>query len=375
MQKYKIVVLLIAFALLLGATFLVAAENFGNPVKASEMGEIDYPYPAGDGIVKWVSTEWLEEHLYDEDLMILDVQPGFPDYIKAHIPGAVYMNEGLLRVPLNGRPCVHVPSEAIEPVLQRVGLKADVPVVVYTGKGGFNNSGDGLEQTMMTYSLARFGQDNIYVLDGGFNKWQEEGRELTKVFPEVEESDFEVNCRVSEYAISMEELKEIKDDKGVVLLDARPAKAYEGQAIWIKPGHIPGAVNLPWVRLMDEKNTCLLKSNEEIKDILKEDGVTPDKTIICSCGTSREATAEFTLLKWYLGYPDVRIYEGSFTEWSAYPENPTVTGPNPYHSEDALPEAVPEEPAVPEEETPGFGAVITVAGLLSVAYLVIRRRG
>ena len=69
--------------------------------------------------------------------------------------------------------------------------------------------------------------------------------------------------------------------------------------------------------------------DDQIRRILDERKVTPDKTVLVYCGTGREATNEFLLLKWYLGYPNVKIYEGSFTEWCAYPENPTVTGPNP----------------------------------------------
>lgn len=118
-----------------------------------------------------------------------------------------------------------------------------------------------------------------------------------------------------------------KDD--VMLLDARPPAMYEGQAVWIKPGHIPGAVNLPWANLMTEDNSRLLKPEDEIKEILKEKGISKDKTIICSCGTGREATNEFLLFKSFLGYPDVKIYEGSFTEWTSFPDNPTKTGPKP----------------------------------------------
>jgi thiosulfate/3-mercaptopyruvate sulfurtransferase len=285
-------------------------------------------YPYGEGVVKWVSTDWLEEHLEDRGLMILDVQPNVHDYIQEHIAGARYMNEGLLRVSFEGLPGRYVPPEAIQPILRRLGLKSDIPVVVYTGTGAFKGWGDGLEQTMVAYSLARFGHDNIYVLDGGLDKWKVEGKSLKKLFPKVEESDFTVQVR-SEYFIEYEEFKRIKDGEDIILLDARPPALYEGQGPWMKPGHIPGAINLPWATLMDDKNKRLLKPDEEIKALLDACGIEPYKTIICSCGTGREATNEFLLFKWYLGYPVVRIYEGSFTEWSSYPENPTVTGKNP----------------------------------------------
>jgi len=287
-----------------------------------------YPYPSGEGKVRWVSTDWLEEHLEDKYLTILDVQPNVHDYIQEHVPGAVYMNEGLLRVPLKGLPAMYVSPDSIQANFRRVGLKPDVPVVVCTGTGPFRGWGDGLEQTMMAYSLARFGHDKVYVLDGGIDKWKKEGRPLTKVFPKVEESDFTVKVR-TEYFVEYEEFKAMKDREDVILLDARPPHVYAGQGPWIKPGHIPGAINLPWANLMDDKNKRLLKPDEEIQPIIKEHGITRDKTIICSCGTGREATNEFILFKWYLGYPKVKIYEGSFTEWSSYPENPTVTGKTP----------------------------------------------
>jgi thiosulfate/3-mercaptopyruvate sulfurtransferase len=284
--------------------------------------------PCGKGPVKWVSTDWLAGHLTDEHLMLLDGQPNVHDYIQEHIPGAVYMNEGLLRVSLNGMPAKYVPSEAMEAIIRRAGLKADVPVVVYTGTGPFKGWGDGLEQTMLAYTLVRFGHDNVFVLDGGADKWKAEDKPLAKEFPRGETSDFNVRVR-REFFVEYKEFKEMKDDQDVILVDARPPALYQGQGPWIKPGHIPGAINLPWASLMDADNTRLLKPDDQIRSILRQHGIGPEKTIICSCGTGREATNEFILFKWYLDYPKVKIYEGSFTEWTSYPENSTVTGPNP----------------------------------------------
>jgi thiosulfate/3-mercaptopyruvate sulfurtransferase len=81
---------------------------------------------------------------------------------------------------------------------------------------------------------------------------------------------------------------------------------------------------------MDDKNKKLLKPDDQIQSLVQAAGATPDKTIICSCGTGREATNEFLLFKWYLGCKDVVLYEGGFTEWSSYPGNQTVTGKNPW---------------------------------------------
>ncbi len=289
----------------------------------------NYPYPPGDSEIKWVSPDWLDEK--KEDVFVLDVQPNVHDYIMGHIPGAVYMNEGLLRATRRRQPASFVPAASIEIIFGTTGISREVPVVVYSGPGVYSRCtaglGDGLEQTMVAYALARFGHDEIYILDGGIDAWLASGRRLTKEFPDAEEGQFKSQIR-HEYFIEMEELKSIIGRDDVIIFDARPTESYEGQAMWMKPGHIPGAYSLPWRRLMTEKNSRLLKSDEELRALIKNFDL-EEKRIIVYCGTGREATNEFIFFKWYLGCPDVKIYEGSFTEWSSYPESPTVTGPNP----------------------------------------------
>ncbi len=284
------------------------------------------PYPEKESTVKWVSTEWLEKH--HREVTVLDTQPDIHDYITEHVPGAVYFNQRLLRVPHKGRPGVYVPDGVIQQLFSRVGLMPDTPVVVYGGTGAFRGWGDGLEQTMVAFTLARYGHRSVHVLNGGIDTWKTEQRTLVKEFPDITESDFPIEVQ-HDYVVDMDRVKDMKDDDNVMLLDARPPKFYEGQGPWRKPGHIPGAINLPWKTLMQEGNAMLLKPDEGIQAVLNDRGISEDKTIICSCGTGREATNEFLLFKWYLGYPEVHLYEGSFTEWTSHPDNPTVTGPEP----------------------------------------------
>ncbi len=283
-------------------------------------------YPLGEDRLQWTCTDWLEENL-DGDFLILDCQPNIHDYIQEHIPGAVYFNPGLLRVPEGGVPGKYIPEDAADELFERVGITNDEPVVVYTGTGPNRGWGDGLEQPFVAYTLLRFGAQDVWLLDGGIDSWKHEGRELSQLFPQIEESDFDVEVQ-DDFYVEYAEFKAMKDDDGVILLDARPAAAYEGQGPWRKPGHIPGAVSLPWKSFFHPENARLLKDDDEIQAILDEYGITPEHTVICSCGTGREATAEFTLFNWLLGFPNVKIYEGSFTEWCHYDE-PTVTGPDP----------------------------------------------
>jgi len=286
-------------------------------------------YPFGHGNVKWVSTQWLQDNLNDPNLSILDAQPDIEDYCAGHIPGAVHLDEATLRAPKGGLPAQYIPAEAAKLLFRRIGLDNELPVVVYSGQGAYTGTGGGLAQSMLAYALARFGHNRVYVLDGGLDKWRQEGKPLSQEFPRLAEGRFRPTVR-QEYAIDMEQVKKLKDRGDAILLDVRSATLYRDKGPWCRAGHIAGAVNLPWRTLMVGDNPTLVKCDDEIRRILKDRGVTTDKTIIVSCGVGRESTSVFLLLKWYLGYPDVRLYEGSFAEWADYPKNPTVTGPDPY---------------------------------------------
>ena len=291
-----------------------------------------FPYPEGDAPIRWVDTAWLAAHINDPDLTILDVHSNIHEYIKGHIPGAVYLNEGIFRFHGQKLPTEWLPPEATQMIFRLYGLSPDKPAVVYTGSpiltGCTTFIGDGLEQPFAAYTLARFGHNKVFILDGGIDAWRAENRPLSQTFPSRKPSNFTVKIR-SEFFVGYDEFRALKDRPDVMVFDARPPQVYEGQGPWIKPGHIPGAISLPWKSLMAPENPRKLKTDEEIKAILAEKGVTPEKTIICSCGTGREATNEFVFFKYYLKYPKVRLYEGSFTEWTMFPDNPVVTGKNP----------------------------------------------
>jgi len=249
-----------------------------------------------------------------------------------HIPGAIYLNEGLLRSAQNRLPAMYVTPESIQSVLSRAGIDPDKTIVVYSAAGRYSKCaaglGDGLEQTMMAYSLIRFGHDSVYILDGGLEKWKDEGGELTKIFPEWQPTSFKAQLR-SDYFVVYDEFKKLREREDVIVFDARPFESYKEGGLWIKNGHIPGAYSLPWRSLMSKDNPKLMKSDDELRELVGKFNITSDKTLLIYCGTGREATNEFLFFKFYLGHEKVRIYEGSFTEWSSYPENPTATGENP----------------------------------------------
>jgi thiosulfate/3-mercaptopyruvate sulfurtransferase len=292
------------------------------------MQETDTKSPEHDGIC-WISPEWLHLHLNDAGLIVIDCRQNSHAYFGEHIPAAIHLHEALLRMHIGGIPVRWIPAELAQVLFRTLGFEKDRPVVVYSAcrpaGASVAATGDGLEAAFVAYSLARFGCRRVMILDGGLDRWRAEGYPLSQDFGRTTPSGFTVEMPIDLF-IGYEEFMRIKDSPDVVLVDTRPAAWYEGQGSWRRPGHIPGAVSLPATCLLGPDNPTLLKPEEEIRSILSGRGITPEKTIICSCGTGRTATSVFLVLKWYLGYPDVVMYEGGFTEWLSHAGNMTVTG-------------------------------------------------
>jgi thiosulfate/3-mercaptopyruvate sulfurtransferase len=281
------------------------------------------------GLISWVSAEWLEAHRKDAGMIVIDCRQNSHAYFTDHIPTAIHLNEALLRMHIGGIPVRWIPAGLAQVLFRTLGFEQDAPIVVYSESRLANASatayGDGLEAAFVAYSLVRFGCRRVMILEGGLDQWRVEGHLLTQDYGESLPSGFTVEMPIDLF-IGYEECVRIKDNADVVLLDTRPAVWYESQGPWRKPGHIPGAVNLPATHLFDSHNTTLLKPEKDIRTILTDLGITPEKTVVCSCGTGRTAASVFLILKWYLGYPDVVMYEGGFTEWLSHAENMTVTG-------------------------------------------------
>ncbi len=283
-------------------------------------------------MISWVSPEWLAAHRNDPGLIIADCRQNGHAYFTDHIPGAIHIHEGLFRMHVGKIPVRWIPAGLAQVLFRTLGFEPESTIVLYSEARAKNApaaaAGDGLEAGFVAYSLVRFGCRRVMILDGGLEQWRAEGHPLAQEYGESSLSGFTVEMPVDLF-IGYETCVSMKDKPDVVLLDTRPPAWYEGQGPWRKPGHIPGAVSLPAACLMVPDNPALLKPEAEIRTILADLGITPDKTIICSCGTGRTAVSVFLILKWYLGYPDVVMFEGGFTEWVSHEKNTTVSGKNP----------------------------------------------
>jgi thiosulfate/3-mercaptopyruvate sulfurtransferase len=259
---------------------------------------------------------------------VLDVRPVPPlSYIGGHVPGAVHLSEQAFRGP-NGRLPFQIWSPSkLAGLLSQAGISNRDSVLVYS------DGNDVLGASLVSYILEKSGVSRVAIVDGGLSGYKAASQSTTKAFPSFPAGSFRPTT-VQGLAITLNELAPLIGKSDVVIVDPRPKAQFEGtDQTFIRNGHIPGAKNIPWQTFTEannadeaKKNPHKLKSLEEIRALLVSRGVTPDKEVIVSCSTGREASLQFLTLKHLLKYPKVRIYEGSWTEYSAS-NLPIAVGP------------------------------------------------
>ena len=259
---------------------------------------------------------------------VLDVRPVPPlDYVSGHLPGAVHLSEQAFRGP-NGRLPFQIWGAAdTASLLSRAGISSNDSVLVYSD--GTNVLGAAL----VSYILEKNGIQKVAFVDGGLSGYKASGAPLTKTFTPFTPGRFKPTT-VSGLAITLNELLPLVGRQDVVIVDPRPKAQFEGtDQSFIRNGHIPGAKNITWQSVTEanhtdesKKNAHQLKSTEALRNLFVSRGVTPDKKVIVSCSTGREASLQYLVLKHVLKYPNVRIYEGSWTEYSAS-KAPIAVGP------------------------------------------------
>jgi thiosulfate/3-mercaptopyruvate sulfurtransferase len=272
--------------------------------------------------VSLVSPKWVAEHLNDQDLRILDLRTDVYAYFPSHVPNAVNISEAAFRAPLAGLPAQYLSPDHTAYLLSRAGVSNSSRVVLYSDDENV------LGATMLAYVLAKLGHPEVMIMDGGWNAYRS-SQPTTKEYPVYPEIVYQVRD-LAPVGISLEALRAIQGKQGVKLIDSRPEKAYTGESrYWIRNGHIPGAINVPWQTLTMSESAHTFRPISDIEQLFSSRGIKRDDYLVIYCGTGREASIEFVALKHLLGYPEVRIYEGSWNEYSAYAELPIVTGKEP----------------------------------------------
>jgi thiosulfate/3-mercaptopyruvate sulfurtransferase len=264
-----------------------------------------------------VDTQWLMENLDDPTVRILEVDMSPERYQDAHIPGALFWNVfvDLLLPDLR----INLDPMAMAQLLSRSGITPETTVVAY---GSYPGTG-----AWIFWLLRLFGHDKVLVLNGGHQKWVAEGRPLAAALSSFSTTEYPVKAIDASLRVLMPEVRDSMERADRLLLDVRSLPEYLGEIFLMKPpkgsergGHIPGAVHLENLLTLNEDGT--FKSAAELQALYQNQGVTPDKEVLTYCAIGARAGSIWFLLKYLLGYPNVRNYDGSWNEWSRIADAP-----------------------------------------------------
>lgn len=259
--------------------------------------------------------------------IVLDTRGGYKDYFRGHLPTAHHLNFDTLRGTDHGVPVQYLPDDLTRALLIRAGIDRNRIHLIYATGEKLPND-EILSATMVAYVLEKFGVRDIRIVDGGLPGWKEAKLPVTQEYfgnPAGTLPD-KTNPGIG---LTIEEVLARKGKPGVVLVDARPKNEYLGDDdIWLRKGHIPGAISFHWARLMETDNTHKFLPFEKVKAELASAGLSSDKEILVYCGTSREGSLLRFYLKHVAKFPNVRLYEGSWKEYVSLKQHPAETKEN-----------------------------------------------
>jgi thiosulfate/3-mercaptopyruvate sulfurtransferase len=267
-----------------------------------------------------VSTDWLAEHLGDPGLAVAEVDENPDLYDEGHIPGAVKLHwRDDLQDPLIRDV---VKKEDFERLLGSRGIANDTTVVLYGDKNNWFAA-------YAYWYLKLYGHEDVRLLDGGRQKWIEEGRELTTEVPSPTPVAYVAKERDESIRVRRDEVLAGLGQEGIALVDVRSPQEYAGELLAppgyeqegaSRAGHIPGARSIPWATAVRDDGT--FKSLEALRALYGGQGVTPEKEVRAYCRIGERSAHTWFVLRELLGYPNVRNYDGSWTEWGNLVEVP-----------------------------------------------------
>jgi thiosulfate/3-mercaptopyruvate sulfurtransferase len=261
-----------------------------------------------------VETDWVAEHLNDPNVRIVESDEDVLLYEQGHIPGAIKidwvadLNDPVVRDYLD--------RERFEQLMSSHGISNDTTVIFYGDKNNW-------WATYAFWVFKLFGHEDARIMNGGRAKWIAEGRAMTREVPSYPKATYHAPERDdSTIRAFRDQVRQHLDRKDGALVDVRSPQEFSGERTHmpeypqegtLRGGHIPTAVNIPWARAVKEDGT--FKSPEELRALYEEQGVTPDKDVISYCRIGERSSHTWFVLTYLLGYPKVRNYDGSWTEW------------------------------------------------------------
>jgi thiosulfate/3-mercaptopyruvate sulfurtransferase len=261
-----------------------------------------------------VETDWLADHLNDPNIRIVESNEDILLYDQGHIPGAVMIDwVGDLNDPVMRD---YLDRERFEQLMSSKGISNTTTVIFYGDKHNW-------WATYAFWVFKLFGHADCRILNGGRARWIAEGRELTRTVPTFATTHYTAPERNDQTirAFRDQVIAHIKQS-GTALVDVRSPQEYSGERTHmpeypqegtLRGGHIPTAANIPWAQAVKSDST--FKSAAELREIYTSQGITDDKDVIAYCRIGERSSHTWFVLTYLLGYPQVRNYDGSWTEW------------------------------------------------------------
>lgn len=260
-----------------------------------------------------VSTQWAADHLNDPKVRLVEVDVDTTAYDQGHIPGAVGWNwqsqlQDNIRRDL-------IDKGTLEALLGKSGISNDTTVLLY----GDNNN---WFAAYALWQLKYYGHKDVRLINGGRKKWLEEKRPLTTDATKVASTTYHATGPDNSIRARKEEVfKAVEHRNGTQLVDVRSVDEFTGKIIAPpgmsetaqRAGHIPGAANIPWAQAANEDGT--FKSADALKQLYEGKGVTGKGEVIAYCRIGERSSHTWFVLKYLLGYDNVKNYDGSWTEW------------------------------------------------------------
>ncbi len=261
-----------------------------------------------------VDTAWVADHLSDPNVRLVESNEDILLYDQGHIPGAVKidwvadLNDPVVRDYLD--------KARFEQLLAAKGIGNDTTVVFYGDKNNW-------WATYAFWVFKLFGHKDARILNGGRAKWIAENRELTREVPSYPAASYSAPERDdASIRAFRDQVREHIKASGTALVDVRSPQEYSGERTHmpeypqegtLRGGHIPTAASIPWAQAVNADST--FKSLEDLQALYGGKGITPDKDVIAYCRIGERSSHTWFVLTYLLGYPQVRNYDGSWTEW------------------------------------------------------------